>query len=81
FTAFNRRYDAVQRGYQARLAGFVARPRRWLMVFLAICALGAWLDLRLQTSFLPEEDQGNLQFSITMPSGTAIGQTRAFAEG
>ena len=80
FGGFNRAYDRMQSGYQAQLARFVRAPMLWLTVFLGIAALGALLDMRMQSGFLPEEDQGNLSYAITMPAGTTINQTREFAE-
>ncbi len=80
FAGFNRRYDALQAGFRARLGTFVAQPRRWLLVFVGIAAISLALDLRMQTGFLPEEDQGNLTYAITMPAGTTINQTQDFAE-
>ena len=80
FGGFNRVYDRMQLAYQAQLARFVAHPKLWLGVFLGIAALGVALDMRMQSGFLPEEDQGNLSYAITMPAGTTISQTRAFAE-
>ncbi|EGD59040.1 hydrophobe/amphiphile efflux-1 HAE1 [Novosphingobium nitrogenifigens DSM 19370] len=80
FTGFNRRYDALQNRYQSRLEGFVRRPLPWFGVFLAICATAGWLDMRMQTSFLPEEDQANLFVSIIMPAGTTMEETRKFSE-
>ena len=80
FAGFNRVYDRMQLGYQAKLARFVGAPKLWLAVFLGIAVLGAVLDMRMQSGFLPEEDQGNLSYAITMPAGTTISQTRDFAE-
>ena len=80
FDGFNRVYDRMQLRYQAQLARFVRAPKLWLGVFLGITALGVALDMRMQSGFLPEEDQGNLSYAITMPAGTTINQTRAFAE-
>lgn len=77
---FNHAYDRVQRGFQRRLEGFVRQPVRWLGVFAVIALVTAALDLRMQTGFLPEEDQGNLSYAITLPAGATMAQTRAFAE-
>jgi multidrug efflux pump len=80
FAGFNRAYDAMADGFRVRLAQFVARPVPWLVVFAGIAAIALVLDVRLQSGFLPEEDQGNLSYAITMPAGTTINQTRAFAQ-
>ncbi|KUR76203.1 efflux RND transporter permease subunit [Novosphingobium sp. Fuku2-ISO-50] len=80
FRGFNRTYEALQLGFQARLARFVRAPGLWLAVFAGIAVISALLDMRMQTGFLPEEDQGNLSYAITMPAGATINQTRVFAE-
>ncbi|WP_028639363.1 efflux RND transporter permease subunit [Novosphingobium acidiphilum] len=80
FARFNRGYDATARAFQTRLARFVLRPLPWLAVFAGIAAISLVLDTHMQTGFLPEEDQGNLSYAITMPAGTTIDQTRRFAE-
>ncbi|WP_226016319.1 efflux RND transporter permease subunit [Novosphingobium sp. FKTRR1] len=79
FRAFNHHYDRAQSGYESRLVGFLGRPLPWLAVFAGITALALWLDTRLPTSFLPDEDQGNMNLSFTLPSGSTLEQTREFA--
>ena len=80
FARFNHGYDAMARGFRRRLGRFVEQPRRWLLVFAAIALVSLLIDMRMQTGFLPEEDQGNISYAITMPAGTTIDQTRRFAE-
>jgi multidrug efflux pump len=80
FGTFNRAYDKVADGFQRRLVRFVERPVPWLLVFAGIAAASLVLDMRMSSGFLPEEDQGNLSYAITMPAGTTINQTRQFAE-
>jgi multidrug efflux pump len=80
FGGFNHVYGRLATGFQTRLVRFVERPVPWLLVFAGIAALGLVLDSRLQSGFLPDEDQGNLSYAITLPAGATISQTRAFAE-
>ena len=80
FDRFNHAYDRVQRGFQSRLERFVLRPVPWLAVFAGIALVSLLLETRMQTGFLPEEDQGNLSYAITLPAGATINQTRVFAE-
>jgi multidrug efflux pump len=79
FRGFNTRYTRLQSVYTRRLLGFVIRPIPGIISFFAICVVVAWLDVRLPTSFLPEEDQGNMTMSFTLPSGSTLEQTRNFA--
>lgn len=79
FQGFNHRYDRVQSGYHARLQRFVGRPRPWMLAFVGLSAVMAFLYVRLPTSFLPDEDQGNLMLSITLPAGATLEQTQSVA--
>ncbi|WP_318248284.1 efflux RND transporter permease subunit [Novosphingobium percolationis] len=79
FDAFNGRYDRLQSGYQGRLQRFVGRPRPWMLAFVGLTGAMALLYARLPTSFLPDEDQGNLMLSITLPAGATLEQTREVA--
>ncbi|WP_353229466.1 efflux RND transporter permease subunit [Novosphingobium sp.] len=81
FARFNHGYDRLSNGFQARLERFVQRPLPWLAVFAGIAAISLVLETQLQTGFLPEEDQGNISFAMTLPAGATINQTRIFAEG
>jgi multidrug efflux pump len=80
FTGFNRRYDRLQDGYQNRLGGIVGRPLPWMLAFVAIIAAMVFLYTRLPTSFLPDEDQGQLMLSYTLPVGSTMEQTQALAK-
>jgi len=80
FTGFNRRYDRLQEGYQNRLGGIVGRPLPWMLAFVAIIGAMVFLYTRLPTSFLPDEDQGQLMMSYTLPVGSTMEQTQAVAK-
>ena len=80
FTGFNSRYARLQKGYERRLFRFVNRPAPWVLAFFVICGVVAFLQSRLPTSFLPEEDQGNMTISFTLPPGSTLEQTLAFEQ-
>ena len=44
------------------------------------CAGVAWLTLRLPTSFIPNEDQGNVLVNVQLPPGATVNRTRAVME-
>jgi len=69
FARFNRGFDRTASHYQRGIGGIVKRPKRMLLVYLAIGAGMALLFARLPTSFLPDEDQGILQAQIKLPPG------------
>ncbi|MCW1381369.1 efflux RND transporter permease subunit [Novosphingobium sp. KCTC 2891] len=79
FRAFNHRYGRLETGYQGRLQRFVGRPAPWMLAFLGLSGAMALFYVRLPTSFLPEEDQGNLMLSITLPAGATLDQTKEVA--
>ena len=79
FRAFNRNYERLERGYRSRLARVVGRPWPWMAAFGAITLAMVVLYLRLPTSFLPDEDQGNISISFQLPVGSTAEQTWAVA--
>jgi multidrug efflux pump len=75
FGWFNRNFERTTNGYRSGVAGMVARPLRFLLVFLLIGVGMAWLFARLPSSFLPDEDQGILLTSVQMPVGATQDRT------
>jgi len=77
---FNRGFAAMTRGY----AGMVERIVRWpVLMLLVLCgiAFGAWqIYARLDSSFLPGEDQGVLMTQISLSEGSTSAQTQAVVE-
>ncbi len=69
FRGFNRRFDASANRYQSAVGGLLKRTGRVMLIFAALVLVVAWLFNRLPTSFLPDEDQGYITASITLPSG------------
>ncbi|UOO81942.1 efflux RND transporter permease subunit [Uruburuella testudinis] len=70
FQWFNRGFARLAEGYGRTVAGLLPRSKIMLAAFAAVLALCAGLFAWLPTSFLPEEDQGFLTVSVTMPPGT-----------
>ena len=69
FRWFNRGFDRNATRYQTTVGKLVLRSKRMLLIYLAIVAAVAVLFMRLPTSFLPDEDQGFVSASITLPAG------------
>ena len=69
FGGFNRIFDRSADAYQRGVAGLLARGWRSLLLYLLLVGAMAFLYLRMPTSFLPDEDQGNLMAQINMPAG------------
>ncbi|MBC8747177.1 MULTISPECIES: multidrug efflux RND transporter permease subunit [Paraburkholderia] len=85
FDAFNRGLDAGTTRYIGGVDAMLRSPLRWLLVFVAACAITALFFTRLPTGFLPTEDQGHIFITYTGAPGSteqrtqrAIDQVEAF---
>jgi multidrug efflux pump len=85
FTRFNNWFGRTTDRYQAYVGQILARPLRFLAIFLALVAVTAILFFRLPGSFLPAEDQGYVLTVVQAPPGAttertneAIEQVKAF---
>jgi len=79
FSRFNSGYSRLEDRYKNRLARTVSRPTPWMLAFAAITVAMVVLYVRLPTSFLPDEDQGNISINYQLPVGSTSEQTRAVA--
>jgi multidrug efflux pump len=75
FGLFTRFFNGTTTGYMNKVSGFVKRPLRGLILFLAITGAAVVLLLRLPTGFLPDEDQGYLISIVQLPSGATQERT------
>ena len=75
FGWFNRNFERTTNGYRSGVAAMIARPMRFIVVFLLIGGGMAWLFARMPSSFLPDEDQGILLTSVQLPVGATQDRT------
>ncbi|MDX8482456.1 efflux RND transporter permease subunit [Mesorhizobium sp. VK24D] len=75
FGWFNRLFDRGTIAYREGSRGIINRSWRFLAVFLAIVIAMGWMFARLPSSFLPDEDQGILITSASLPSGATQDRT------
>ncbi len=75
FGWFNRVFDRGTKAYRNGSHGIINRSWRFLAVFLAIVIAMGWMFARLPSSFLPEEDQGILITSVSLPVGATQDRT------
>jgi len=69
------------RDITVKLLGHVlARKLRYVVIYIAIVAGLGFLFMRMQTGYLPDEDQGILLCQILMPTGATLEQTQAVAD-
>ncbi|KRG62796.1 multidrug transporter [Stenotrophomonas humi] len=75
FNAFNNGFDRTSGTYQRGVRGILARPGRFMAVFLALAVVMGVLFARLPSSFLPNEDQGILMALVQAPVGATQERT------
>ncbi|WBU61718.1 multidrug efflux RND transporter permease subunit [Paracoccus albus] len=77
---FNRSFDRMADGYAAIIARLLRRPVLAIIVLVLIGA-GAWqLFTRMNSTFIPTEDQGVMMAQISLSEGSTSQQTRAVVE-
>ena len=80
FGWFNRTFAAAVKRYEATAGRVIHRPLPALIVYGVIVALMVTLFFTLPSAFLPEEDQGALITSFSLPTGAMQSRTLAIAE-
>jgi multidrug efflux pump len=80
FGWFNRSFARSAKGYEGWLAKLLPRAGRSLLVYVAIIGVAGVVYMRLPTSFLPNEDQGNLLVNVQLPPGATQERTCAVME-
>jgi multidrug efflux pump len=80
FGGFNRGFKRTAKGYEGWVARILQRAGRYLLIYAAIIGVVAFVYLRLPTSFLPAEDQGNMIVNVQLPPGATQERTRAVME-
>ncbi|WP_413665742.1 efflux RND transporter permease subunit [Microbulbifer sp. CNSA002] len=75
FGWFNRNFDRGSKRYQGGVQGILKRSGRFMLLFVALSAVMAFLFLRLPSSFLPDEDQGVLFSMVQAPVGATQERT------
>jgi multidrug efflux pump len=69
FGWFNRGFATTASGYQGVIAKILTRAGRFMLIFVALLAIVAWLYVKLPSSFLPNEDQGYIITNVQLPPG------------
>jgi len=80
FGWFNRFFKRRTAHYERVLSGMVHKTGRYVVIYVVIIAAVGWVYLRLPTSFLPAEDQGNMIVNVQLPPGATQERTRAVME-
>ncbi|MEJ5990951.1 efflux RND transporter permease subunit [Ramlibacter sp. PS3R-8] len=80
FGAFNRGFRRTAKGYEGLVARMLRRAPRYLILYGVIAGVAALIYTRLPTSFLPQEDQGNMLVNIQLPPGATVERTSKVME-
>ena len=78
--AFNNGYESVAGHYLARLGKAVRRTPRWMLGYGLAVVVTVLLLAHLPSSFVPEEDQGEVFATIQLPPGSTADRTLAVME-
>ena len=76
FRLFNRFFDAVTEGFSHLVLFFLRHGLISCGILAGLCLCTAWLFTRVPTTLVPEEDQGALMCTISLPEGSALPKTR-----
>jgi multidrug efflux pump len=69
FGWFNRGFTRTAKGYEGFVSRILRRAARYLVIYAAIIGAVALVYRQLPTSFLPQEDQGNIIVNVQLPPG------------
>ncbi|WP_058959097.1 multidrug efflux RND transporter permease AcrD [Type-E symbiont of Plautia stali] len=75
FGWFNRNFNASAERYERGVARILMKGGRWLVLYLGIIGVMAFLFIKLPTSFLPLEDRGVFLTQVQLPPGATLQQT------
>lgn len=77
FGWFNRKFNASNKRYEGFVSKILRRVGGMMIVWLALLVGSVYVYSQLPTSFLPDEDSGNLVVSIQLPAGATKERTDA----
>ncbi|HXE66073.1 MAG TPA: multidrug efflux RND transporter permease subunit [Rhodanobacteraceae bacterium] len=75
--AFNNGYESLARHYLSRLGKAVRHTPRWMAGYALAIVVAVLLLAHLPSSFVPEEDQGEVFATIQLPPGATADRTLA----
>lgn len=77
FGWFNRKFEAGTHRYEGWVGKVLRKAGRMMVIYVLLAAVGAFFFVRLPTSFLPSEDQGNIMLNVQLPAGATKERTDA----
>ena len=80
FRRFNIWFEKFTRGYVKGVRRCIAHSRLVCVALVAICGATVWLNSYVPSTFIPDEDQGFMATSVSLPEGTSLNRTRDLME-
>jgi len=80
FGWFNRGFSRTAKGYESVVSRMLRRAARYLVIYAAIIGAVAYFYTQVPTSFLPQEDQGNIIVNVQLPPGATQERTVSVME-
>jgi multidrug efflux pump len=80
FGWFNRKFERSTDAYQRGVGAMLKRKTPYLLLYLVIVGVMAFMFTRIPTAFLPEEDQGVLFAQVQTPAGSSAERTQAVVD-
>lgn len=77
FGWFNRKFEAGTHRYEGWVGKVLRKAGRMMVIYVLLAAVGAFFFVRLPTSFLPSDDQGNIMLNVQLPAGATKERTDA----
>ncbi len=75
FGWFNRGFSRTAKSYESMVSRMLKRSLRYMVIYAAIIGAVVVLFGRLPTSFIPNEDQGNILVNVQLPPGATQNRT------
>lgn len=75
FTSFNRFFNKTTRKYTRSIKGVLNRPVRFILMYLLLITCSAYIYTSIPSSFLPNEDQGQVLVMVQLPTGSTLNET------
>jgi hydrophobe/amphiphile efflux-1 (HAE1) family protein len=75
FAGFNLIFGALEHGYSRVVAAVIRVAPLMLIIYAGLIGLAGYLFVTVPQGFIPQQDQGYLVVSFSLPSGAAISRT------
>jgi HAE1 family hydrophobic/amphiphilic exporter-1 len=76
FTGFNAGFESVRHRYADSLVFLLSKRKLAFSILAAIAVLSFWLFKVTPTGFIPDEDNGFVIVSVSLPPGTSLARTQ-----